>query len=95
MCNKVAMKFIIGFFTYLFYAIDRIIMAFTFRRLPSFSEWLDKDYAFTDLRMMQASFLRVVTGFVLVVFHYFAAWWLIVGVWGVVAVYVGIKMLKK
>jgi hypothetical protein len=89
------MKFITGFFTYLFFAFDRIIMAFTFRRLPSFSEWLDKDYAFTDLRMMQASFLRVVTGFVLVVFHYFAAWWLIVGVWGVVAVYVGVKMLRK
>ena len=89
---------ILAILVYLVFALDRVIMAWTFKELPSFLTWLESDFDYTTYEPLKKSTMRVFTFACLGVFHYFAVWWLIIVFWIAFVVVVGVigyKDIKK
>jgi len=87
---KKALTAIFGIFVFLIFVLDRMILSWTFKQLPSFTAWLENDFDYTSYQTMKSSVLRVFTFACLAVFQYFAAWWVILIFWAVVLTVLGI-----
>jgi len=81
---------ILAILVYLVFALDRVIMAFTFRELPSFLTWLESDFDYTTYEPLKKSATRVFIFACLGMFQYFAAWWVILVFWVAFFVVIGI-----